>query len=120
MEIKTDDNIETSVIDSIWSEKLIEKIREAIKKKWKKTIDQDRAIIIFEQRILNDQDTLDNLGIKYNVSRERIRQVEKTIISIIKDVLHKGNFLTGTSYENYTEPLETHKKSKTTKVNTST
>ncbi len=50
----------------------------------------ERELDIFEQRIFTDDPvTLQDLGDKYNVSRERIRQVEKNIIKKMRTLMEK-------------------------------
>jgi RNA polymerase sigma-32 factor len=46
----------------------------------------ERELEIFDQRIFSDTPvTLQEIGEKYNISRERVRQVEKNIIKKMKD-----------------------------------
>lgn len=50
----------------------------------------DREKDIFENRLFSDEPlTLQELGDKYSISRERVRQVEKAIIKKIKDFFQK-------------------------------
>lgn len=52
---------------------------------FKKTMSQ-RELEIFEMRVFSDSPaTLQELGDKYNISRERVRQIEKNIIKKSKD-----------------------------------
>ena len=49
-----------------------------------------KEINIFEERIFSDEPlTLQELGNRYNISRERIRQIEKNIINKIKNRFKK-------------------------------
>ena len=50
----------------------------------------DREKYIIEKRILTeDQLTLEDIGNKFKISRERVRQIEKTAIGKIKKILLK-------------------------------
>ncbi|MDY0360930.1 MAG: RNA polymerase factor sigma-32 [Desulforegulaceae bacterium] len=63
---------------------LHEKVEEFIK-----TLNE-REKDIFENRLFSDEPlTLQDLGDKYQISRERVRQVEKTIIKKVKDFFQK-------------------------------
>ena len=43
---------------------------------------------IVEQRLLSDeQETLENIGKKFNISRERVRQIEQGAIKKIRKIL---------------------------------
>lgn len=51
---------------------------------------KDRERYIIEQRVLSDSPkTLDELGTKYNISRERVRQIESAALKKIKSVLQE-------------------------------
>jgi len=63
-------------------------IKKKIKKALRRLIPRDREII--KMRYLQDDDetmTLANIGKKYNVSRERIRQLESRALELMKDNL---------------------------------
>jgi RNA polymerase sigma-32 factor len=63
---------------------LHEKVEEFIK-----TLNE-REKDIFENRLFSDEPlTLQDLGDKYQISRERVRQVEKTIIKKVRDYFQK-------------------------------
>lgn len=63
---------------------LLEKVEEF------KELLNDREKDIFENRLFSDEPlTLQELGDKYEISRERVRQVEKTIIKKVKDFFQK-------------------------------
>ena len=52
----------------------------------------DREKYIIQNRIISeDQLTLEEIGEKFKISRERVRQIEKTAISKIKKILLKRN-----------------------------
>jgi RNA polymerase sigma-32 factor len=54
---------------------------------FKKTL-SSRELEIFELRVFSDSPaTLQEIGDKYNISRERVRQIEKNIIKKIKEYL---------------------------------
>lgn len=51
---------------------------------------KDRERYIIEKRVLSDQPlTLEELGTKFNISRERVRQIESAALKKIKDVLEE-------------------------------
>ena len=51
---------------------------------------KDRERYIIEQRVLSDTPkTLDELGTKFNISRERVRQIESAALKKIKSVLQE-------------------------------
>jgi RNA polymerase sigma-32 factor len=65
-----------------------EKIKKGLKIALKSLKDRERFII--ENRILRDKPlTLEELGKKLNLSRERVRQIESAALKKIKDVLEK-------------------------------
>jgi RNA polymerase sigma-32 factor len=52
----------------------------------------DRELEIFDKRIFSDTPvTLQEIGDKYGISRERVRQVEKNVVKKMRDYLQKGN-----------------------------
>jgi RNA polymerase sigma-32 factor len=56
---------------------------------FKKTLSA-RELEIFELRIYSDEPlTLQEIGEKYDISRERVRQVEKSITKRLKDFFKK-------------------------------
>ena len=63
-----------------------------------------RELEIFEQRIFSDSPvTLQEIGDRYNISRERVRQVEKAIIKKMREFFKKEI----PDFESYTEGAET-------------
>lgn len=51
---------------------------------------KDRERYIIEERVLSDNPkTLDELGVKFNISRERVRQIESAALKKIKHVLEE-------------------------------
>ncbi|MDY0132382.1 MAG: RNA polymerase factor sigma-32 [Desulforegulaceae bacterium] len=83
----TDENVssaEDKVADKQMKLILHDKVEEFIK-----TLNE-REKDIFENRLFSDEPlTLQVLGDKYQISRERVRQVEKAIIKKVKEFLHK-------------------------------
>ncbi len=74
--VSIDDHVAKKEIESI----LHDKIEEFQKKMTK------REVEIFNQRIFSDDPiTLQEIGDKYGISRERVRQIEKNIIKKMKD-----------------------------------
>jgi len=50
----------------------------------------DRELEIFDQRIFSDSPvTLQEIGDRYGISRERVRQVEKNVIKKMRDFFKK-------------------------------
>lgn len=65
-----------------------EKVRKGMAVALKALKDRERYII--EKRVLSDQPlTLEELGTKFNISRERVRQIESAALKKIKDVLEE-------------------------------
>ena len=78
--MRTDENVEEVVADKQRSEILAKKVRE-----FKKTLN-DKEIYIFEHRIMAEEpSTLQEIGVKFNVSRERVRQIENRVLKKFKD-----------------------------------
>ena len=72
----TEDWMAKKEIESLLHNKIIE---------FKKTMNS-RELEIFEQRIFSDSPaTLQEIGDRYNISRERVRQVEKNIIKKLRE-----------------------------------
>jgi RNA polymerase sigma-32 factor len=72
----TEDWVAKKEIESLLHNKIIE---------FKKTMNS-RELEIFEQRIFSDSPaTLQEIGDRYNISRERVRQVEKNIIKKLRE-----------------------------------
>ena len=61
-----------------------------------------RELEIFEQRIFSDSPvTLQEIGIRYGISRERVRQVEKNIIKKMKEFFRREI----SDFDSYTIPI---------------
>ncbi|OPY68955.1 MAG: RNA polymerase sigma factor RpoH [Syntrophorhabdaceae bacterium PtaU1.Bin034] len=74
--IRMDDNIE-EVVSAKEQRKILEEKVLKFKKKLKK-----RELFIFEQRIMTEEPkTLEAIGALFGISRERVRQVEKGVVS---------------------------------------
>ncbi len=77
-------NFESDSIEDEMARKEIELILQDKVKEFKKTLSK-RELEIFETRIYCDTPlTLQEIGEKYNISRERVRQVEKAIVNKMK------------------------------------
>ncbi len=64
-----------------------EKIRQLQLKKFKKTL-KDKELVIYETRLLAENPaTLQEIGDKYGVTRERTRQIEERLLRKIKAFL---------------------------------
>ncbi len=83
-------NIETDTSEDKVAKKEIEDILHAKVKEFKKTIN-DRELYIFDKRIFSDSpQTLQQIGEIYSISRERVRQVENSILKKMKAFFKKG------------------------------
>ncbi|UCD31802.1 MAG: RNA polymerase factor sigma-32 [Desulfobacterales bacterium] len=72
----TEDRVAKKEIENLLHNKIVE---------FKKTM-TERELEIFEQRIFSDTPvTLQQIGDRYGISRERVRQVEKNIIKKLRD-----------------------------------
>lgn len=79
------DSQEDIVIESEQRKELESSLKEAIE-----TLNERESFII-KNRLLSDQQvTLEKLGKKFKISRERVRQIEKTAIKKIKKILLKN------------------------------
>ncbi len=82
-------NSETDSAEDILGNKEVEKLVHEKVAEFKKTL-SDRELEIFELRIYSDEPlTLQEIGEKYDISRERVRQVEKSITKRLKDFFRK-------------------------------
>jgi len=78
-------NIESDSAEEKVAKKQIEDILHHKVKDFKKTL-KKRELDIFDKRIFSDEpDTLQEIGEQYNISRERVRQIENNIIKKMKD-----------------------------------
>ncbi|MEX1299923.1 MAG: RNA polymerase factor sigma-32 [Desulfotignum sp.] len=82
-------NSESDSSEDQMAKKEIEDILHTKVKKFKRTLN-DRELEIFEQRIFSDSPlTLQEIGETYNISRERVRQVENNILKKMKAYFKK-------------------------------
>lgn len=78
-------NAETPSTEEKIAKKEIEDILRDRVDRFKKTLSR-RELDIFEQRIFSDEPkTLQEIGEQYSISRERVRQIESTIIKKLKE-----------------------------------
>ena len=78
--MRSDENVEEVVAEKEKSEILAKKVRE-----FKKTLNE-KEIYIFEHRIMAEEpSTLQEIGAQFNVSRERVRQIETRVLKKFKD-----------------------------------
>ena len=84
--IKTDENVEEIVADKEKNEIITGKVAE-----FKKTLNE-KELFIFENRMLSEEPlTLQEIGTKFRISRERARQIENRVLKKFKDRF-KGEF----------------------------
>ena len=82
-------NIDTASIEDQFAKKEINVLLNDKLAKFKKNM-TERELDIFNLRIFSDDPvTLQKIGDRYNISRERVRQIEKNIIKKMKDFLKK-------------------------------
>jgi RNA polymerase sigma-32 factor len=82
-------NTESDSSEDQMAKKEIEDILHTKVKKFKRTLN-DRELEIFEQRIFSDSPlTLQEIGETYNISRERVRQIENNILKKMKAFFKK-------------------------------
>jgi RNA polymerase sigma-32 factor len=82
-------NTESDSSEDQMAKKEIEDILHTKVKKFKRTLNE-RELEIFEQRIFSDSPlTLQEIGETYNISRERVRQVENNILKKMKAYFKK-------------------------------
>jgi len=78
--MKSGENVEEVVAEKEKSEILARKVAE-----FKKTLN-DKELYIFEQRIMAEESsTLQEIGARFNISRERVRQIENRVLRKFKD-----------------------------------
>jgi RNA polymerase sigma-32 factor len=78
--MKSDENIEEMIGDKEGREILSKKINE-----FKKTLN-DKEVYIFEQRVVAEEPvTLQEIGAKFQISRERVRQIENRVLKKFKE-----------------------------------
>ncbi len=84
--IKTDENVEEIVADKEKNRIITEKVGE-----FKKTLNE-KELFIFENRMLSEEPlTLQEIGTRFSISRERARQIENRVLKKFKDRF-KGEF----------------------------
>ncbi len=76
---------EDLIIENEQKKELQASLKEAIK-----TLNEREAYIINNRLLSDKQITLEKLGAKFKISRERVRQIEKTAIKKIKKILIKN------------------------------
>jgi len=77
--IKTGDNVEEIVTDREMDSMLSERVAE-----FKKDLNEKEQFI-FEHRIMTDESmTLQEIGEKFKISRERVRQIENKVLNRFK------------------------------------
>ena len=79
------DSQEDIVIESEQRKELESSLKEAIE-----TLNERESFIIKNRLLSDNQVTLEKLGKKFKISRERVRQIEKTAIKKIKKILLKN------------------------------
>jgi RNA polymerase sigma-32 factor len=78
--IKAGGNVEEIVSDREKSEILSQRVAE-----FKKTLN-DKEVFVFDNRIMTDDAlTLQEIGTKFKISRERVRQIENRVVKKFKD-----------------------------------
>lgn len=78
--MKSGENVEEVVAEQEKSEILAKKVAE-----FKKTLN-DKELFIFEQRIMAEEpSTLQEIGARFSISRERVRQIENRVIKKFKE-----------------------------------
>lgn len=78
--MKSGENVEEVVADKERSDVLAKKVSE-----FKKTLN-DKEIYIFEHRIMAEESsTLQEIGARFNISRERVRQIENRVLKKFKE-----------------------------------
>jgi RNA polymerase sigma-32 factor len=82
-------NTETSTIEDDVAKKQMEALLHQKIAEFRKKM-TDRELDIFDQRIFSDSPvTLQEIGDRYGISRERVRQVEKNVIKKMRDFFKK-------------------------------
>ena len=78
--MKSGENVEEVVAEKEKSEIIAKKVAE-----FKKTLN-DKELYIFEQRIMAEESsTLQEIGARFNISRERVRQIENRVLKKFKE-----------------------------------
>ena len=78
--MKSGENVEEVVAEKEKSEIIAKKVTE-----FKKTLN-DKELYIFEQRIMAEESsTLQEIGARFNISRERVRQIENRVLKKFKE-----------------------------------
>ncbi len=83
-------NTDTENVEDIYGNKEVESLLHKTIDEFKKTLN-DREMEILSLRIFSDDPlTLQEIGERYSISRERVRQVEKSIIKRLKEFFKKS------------------------------
>ena len=83
-------NTDTDNVEDLYGNKEVESLLHATIEDFKATLNE-REMEILDLRIFSDEPmTLQEIGIRYNISRERVRQVEKSIINRLKEFFKKS------------------------------
>ena len=78
--MKSGENVEEVVAEKEKSEIIAKKVTE-----FKKTLN-DKELYIFEQRVMAEESsTLQEIGSRFNISRERVRQIENRVLKKFKE-----------------------------------
>lgn len=78
--MKSGENVEEVVAEQEKSEILAKKVEE-----FKKTLNE-KELLIFEQRIMAEEpSTLQEIGVRFGISRERVRQIENRVLKKFKE-----------------------------------
>lgn len=78
--MKSGENVEEVVAEKEKSEIIAKKVAE-----FKKTLNE-KELYIFEQRIMAEESsTLQEIGVRFNISRERVRQIENRVLKKFKE-----------------------------------
>jgi len=82
-------NVDAVSVEDQFAKKEVDELLHNVVNKFKKNI-TDRELDIFNLRIFSDDPvTLQEIGDRYNISRERVRQIEKNIIKKMKTFFKK-------------------------------
>ncbi len=83
-------NTETDNVEELFGNKEVENLLHDTIDEFKMTLNE-REMEILDLRIFSDEPlTLQEIGERYNISRERVRQVEKSIVNRLKEFFKKS------------------------------
>lgn len=81
---------DTDNVEDIFGNKEVENLLHDTIDEFKTTLNE-REMEILDLRIFSDEPlTLQEIGVRYNISRERVRQVEKSIVNRLKEFFKKS------------------------------